>query len=429
MKIAIVATFSAGSVLPLLALARSLQFRGHEPIIFVNDCYLALAERVGVPARSLISAEVHRSFLNRMQTYRKLKLRFTNRDLVAYEMRPVFSAIDEYCDPTDSVIVAQAWCFGARVARDALQVPLLTVHLQPRGLFPEGHLTPRELATRRRYHKIAHRLIDRFMGEKLNPFRAELGLPPATGILEHWWNSPDRVVGLFPHWFVPSAGRQIANYQSLAFPRFAPFIEPLEQEEERLERFLAAGNPPIVFTHSAASADVKGFLKVSLEIARRTGHRAIFLSSRAEQFSKELPASAMRLDFVSLDRLLPRVAAHIHHGGIGTIGYSLAAGIPQVTVPSISDQMDNSKHLARLGVSVDVPLWKYWPRIGAGALHRVTNSPELKQKAAELARYCYKDGDGVELLATEVEAMGSYCRSHKPCLFTSPPISNPKAGS
>jgi rhamnosyltransferase subunit B len=41
----------------------------------------------------------------------------------------------------------------------------------------------------------------------------------------------------------------------------------------------------------------------------------------------------------------------VHHGGIGTASYALAAGIPQIAMPMRGDQFDNGNRLCRLGVA------------------------------------------------------------------------------
>ncbi|HJY34289.1 MAG TPA: nucleotide disphospho-sugar-binding domain-containing protein, partial [Vicinamibacterales bacterium] len=48
--------------------------------------------------------------------------------------------------------------------------------------------------------------------------------------------------------------------------------------------------------------------------------------------------------------VLPRCAALVSHGGIGTLAQGLAAGVPQLTMPMGFDQPDNATRLERLGV-------------------------------------------------------------------------------
>ena len=56
-------------------------------------------------------------------------------------------------------------------------------------------------------------------------------------------------------------------------------------------------------------------------------------------------------DYVPFSQVLPRAAALVHHGGIGTCAQGLAAGVPQMVMPLAHDQPDNADRLRRLGVS------------------------------------------------------------------------------
>ena len=47
---------------------------------------------------------------------------------------------------------------------------------------------------------------------------------------------------------------------------------------------------------------------------------------------------------------VPRSAALVHHGGIGTLSQGLAGGVPQIVMPMGFDQFDNAARITRLGV-------------------------------------------------------------------------------
>jgi rhamnosyltransferase subunit B len=74
----------------------------------------------------------------------------------------------------------------------------------------------------------------------------------------------------------------------------------------------------------------------------------------ADQLPEKLPPFAMHAAYVPFDLLAPRVAAFVHHGGVGTCAQVLAAGRPQLITPFAHDQFDNAARLARLGVAASV---------------------------------------------------------------------------
>ena len=88
------------------------------------------------------------------------------------------------------------------------------------------------------------------LGPAVNALRAEFGLTPVAGILNTWWNSPDRVIGLFPDWFAQPQDDWPAQARLTGFPRYDESdTAPLDPG---LDAFLAAGPPPVAFTPGSA---------------------------------------------------------------------------------------------------------------------------------------------------------------------------------
>ncbi len=63
------------------------------------------------------------------------------------------------------------------------------------------------------------------------------------------------------------------------------------------------------------------------------GARGIFLTSKKEDIPEKLPKTIKPFSFLPLGKILPSCKAIVHHGGIGTLGQALKAGIPQLLRP------------------------------------------------------------------------------------------------
>ena len=113
----------------------------------------------------------------------------------------------------------------------------------------------------------------------------------------------------------------------------------------------------------------------------------MLLSSFPENFATPLPTTIHVEPYAPFSQLLPRSAAFVHHGGIGSIAQALAAGTPQIAVPSAFDQADNGARLSRLGVGVSLPPGKFNARRGAEALSRVLGEDCLRAAAAAKASF------------------------------------------
>lgn len=183
-------------------------------------------------------------------------------------------------------------------------------------------------------------LLDRELAEPLNSFRAELGLSPVNRILGSWAHSPLRTIGLFPEWFSPPQPDWPANTTLSGFVLLA---QGSSTTNPGLDEFLDAGAPPIVFT----------------------------------------PGTEMKLARAFFDRsaasILPRAAALVHHGGIGTIAQAFAAGIPQLIRPMAHDQPDNATRVQRLGVGVTIDPSRYTADRVHSSLQALLTSKSARQ--------------------------------------------------
>lgn len=92
------------------------------------------------------------------------------------------------------------------------------------------------------------------------------------------------------------------------------------------------------------------------------------------------------VDYVPFSALLPRAAAIVHHGGIGTTAHALAAGIPQLVVPRIYDQPDNAGHVRRLGVGDRLGPLRFRGRPAARKLRHLLGSSEVAHRCRVVAR-------------------------------------------
>jgi UDP:flavonoid glycosyltransferase YjiC (YdhE family) len=192
--------------------------------------------------------------------------------------------------------------------------------------------------------------IDPAVLPKLNAYRAQLGLPPERRIFSRWLNSPQRVVGLFPSWFAPPQ----PDWPPQAALTGFVFADEPEGLPDDVQRFLNAGAPPVVFTFGSALAPARRLFEMATAACDSLGLRGVLLGHQASAVPAALPASVRYFGYVPLRGLLPRTAALVHHGGIGTCALALEAGVRQLAMPLAFDQFDNAERLSRLGVAAQL---------------------------------------------------------------------------
>jgi rhamnosyltransferase subunit B len=350
---------SAGDVHPNVGLALALRKRGHDVLFVAPAVFRSLAQRVGLDFVGLLTEDEYYAAIRDPDLWHPVRsFSVVARRLILPGLRVIYGIIEKNSKPGRTVVAAPGLAFGARIAQEKLGVPLATVHLQPIMLrsaiqpacfgFPDivGHL-PRPLRTF--YFRAADRFfIDRLVAEQTNAFRAELGLPPARRLFDRWIHSPQLVIGLFPEWFAPPAPDWPPNVALTGFPLWDE--RDLRSPSPELEEFLAAGDPPLVFTAGSAMLQAKQFFRVSAEVCRAAGRRGLLLTQFPEQLPVALASGVRHFDYVPFSMVLPRSAALIHHGGIGTTAQAIAAGLPQLVVPTSHDQPDNAVRIRRLGI-------------------------------------------------------------------------------
>jgi len=402
---------SAGDVHPLIGLALRLRSRGHRPIVVTNPYFEPLARRLNLEFIPLGTVEEFDLVTHHPDLWHPFRgFRLVAQYAMLGTMRIIYDAIRQRQVAGETVVVAPATALGARLGQESLGVPLVSLHLQPavlRSLQDTPSLPPLWTGPRvppwfKRFQFYAtdKLLIDPILAGEVNAFRAELGLPPVRRLLDVWWHSPQRVVGMFPQWFAPIQPDWPTQTTLADFPLWDE-AETREVPAE-LERFLGSGPPPIVFTPGSAMRQGKQFFAAALEACGRLNRRALLLTRYREQLPASLPRGIEHFDYIPFSQVLPRAAAVVHHGGIGTVAQALAAGTPQLIMPMSHDQPDNAARVARLGVGSILGPKRFRGAAVAAALEKMLDNSDLRQRCSEYAAHL-SARDGLERAADTVE--------------------------
>jgi rhamnosyltransferase subunit B len=393
---------SAGDVLPFLWLGRQLRARGHE-VTVVTSCIFA--EAVTAAGLGFVPVGRAEDFERIMADPQLWKIGAGTKrvfqiagEAAAHYIEAIEILATSACRP--DLLLAPCTAFGARLARESLGIPLVTVHLQPSVfvsahelpvLFPGMELLNRlPLWLRRGLVKLPNP-VDRYTGPAVAALCRSRGLIPPRSLWWDWGNSPDGVLALFPEWFArpqPDWPQPLLQWD---FP-----LEDLAAErplDPDLLTFLEAGEAPVVFTPGSANVQARRFFEVALAAVRATGLRAVFVTRTLEQLPKDLPDSVQAVTYAPFSPLLRRAAAFVHHGGIGTLAQGFAAGLPQIVMPMAHDQPDNAHRLVRLGAGLSLPPRHFTPERLASALLACRENPALCAAAQSCAKRLHNRPD------------------------------------
>ncbi|MCJ7678020.1 MAG: glycosyltransferase [Anaerolineales bacterium] len=166
------------------------------------------------------------------------------------------------------------------------------------------------------------------------------------------------------------------------------FLEPPSGWEPPadLMGFLESGPPPVYIGFgSMVNRRPDEVADLVLQALERTGQRAVWSAGWGGLTGHGLPETVFMIGSLPHSWLFPRMAAVVHHGGVGTTAAGLRAGIPSITVPFFGDQPFWGGRIAELGVGPQpIPRSKLTAERLAKALHETVTDTAMRERAAWL---------------------------------------------
>jgi len=373
---------SEGDVNPLIWLAEGLAARGHDVHFLITPHYGRLIEKRGFAWTPVGTEEDFERFARdprlwapRFGPYAVIK---GMKDTLEAYPEP-FAAAGDF-----DLVVTSTIGLAASSLAEARGIPRLTLHMQPAcvrsaydcPLFVEemAWLMKSPVWVKRAFFWMVDQVLWNLARPSLNAFRHKLGLPPIQNFYDDALQGSEGVGALFPDWFAAPQPDWPKHIRQFGFP-INPTRAPLPPE---VEEFLAAGPPPVVWTHGSANFDIQHFQQAALRVSAELGVRCLLVSLDPPKFP--LPATAFHASHVRFEDLFPKCRAAVHHGGIGTTAKAIAAGIPQLIIPRSHDQPDNAHRVARLGLGLRVRYQDLDRPALANALRQLLNDQQITQR-------------------------------------------------
>ncbi len=382
---------SAGDVFPFIWLGRQLIARGHRVTMLTAAMFEGAARGAGLHFIALGTKEEFEIIQRDARIWHPYRATQFVFDFAArYAARCRDAILSLAAEDRPALMLGSLLAFGARLAREQLGIPLVSVHLQPSVLI-SMYDTPVYLSAAPWLSKVP-RWMKRLAFSMPNPVEraampwirtacAEAGVPPPRSLIKEWWHSPDGVLLLFPDWFAAPQPDWPANLMQHTFPlEDLATSRPLSAE---LQRFLATGEKPVVFTPGSANIQAHRFFDSAFKAVTQLGCRAVFVTRDLSQLPASLPPTIAAVEYAPFSALVRHASVFVHHGGIGTLSQGFAAGVPQLLMPMAHDQPDNENRLRRLGAGFGVTPAQFTPRRVAEALEKLTRDPAFAAAALQ----------------------------------------------
>lgn len=413
MRVLVVAIGTYGDVLPFVGIAAEMRRRGHDVTLASARRFESAARRADVPFETVMSDAQYADVFEHPAFWRPLRGAFRLFRAMPDFLAPVFDFIERGQRPGDTVVVASHLALGARVAEEALGTPTVSVHLTPIMLVSR-HVGPKTpvlggpswLPTAVKW-RMQTGVYTHFIGPLLlpglNAFRALKGLPPKKRV-RNWWHPKRRMILLFADWFAPEQPDWPRQARQIDFPRADLFGAANAELDPALDDFLGSGEPPVAVTFGSAREKSDRQLGAAIAACARLGRRCLVLSQQPPDASAaSRNENVFFSGYAPLSAVLPRCAALVHHGGIGTVALALKSGTPQLVAPFAFDQFDHAARIERLGCGSSIRRSLFSERRVAKALKRLLDSPDVADSCRRVAEV-FGDDDAIARACDEIEA-------------------------
>lgn len=416
MQITIIAGGSRGDVQPYVALGKGLKESGHTVRILAPQDYQDLIVAYGLDffdmgdgvkmmAQSQIQDIVEQGNILKI-------LAVTGKGAQQMALQSAINGLVA-CQGSDLILAGFAGLSNGLALAEKLNIPFLSAHLMPftpTNEFPSV-LTPQLPQTRltRWANGLSHRFAQQMMWQMLrsadNKARTQvLKMPPAPfwGPFESLQRESKPIIyGYSPQVIPPPTDWpdyiQVTGYW---------FLEPPIGWEppSDLVKFLQDGPPPVyVGFGSMLSRKPEETADLVLTALANTGQRAVLSSGWGGLKKENLPETVFMVGSIPHIWLFPRMAAVVHHGGAGTTGAGLHAGIPSIITPFFGDQPFWGQRVYELGVGPK-PILRQRLTVEslAEAIRAAVSDAAIRKNAAHLGKLIRAE-DGIARAVAIIE--------------------------
>lgn len=417
MRLLLIAFGSRGDVQPLLALGKGLKSAGYEVAIAAGTNFQAWVESsgfrfvsLGIDFQAVVNSDSGRAWLadSSDNPFKETD----NMKRVMEEIAPTVSQhlldaakdVDVLVSGLPTLGLADAICEKTGKRH-------ITIFLAPTTPGSDGASTmipyvPRSVNILNRVSGYVNvYFMYWILGGFTNRFRQQLELTPLSyrDFLRRWTQTPI-IYGVSPT-VMPRSPEWGDNIHVTGFWYYTEGQN--WQPSQALCDFLDAGDAPVYLGFgSMANKNPEATIKTMVEALEKAGVRGMIYTGWAGLKAETLPDSIYLLDGAPHDWLFPRMKAIVHHGGAGTTAAALRAGIPNTIVAHMGDQPYWGRRVYELGAGAN---WMRRHQFStdrlAKAIDEMINSPQIKQRAAELG-WQMRQEDGV---TRAVEAFNTIC--------------------
>ncbi|MGW6909655.1 glycosyltransferase [Streptomyces sp. NPDC054940] len=415
LRIVLMTHGTRGDVQPLVALGLEFARRGHTPVLAAPAGSAAMVRAAGLPLvelpvdwREFLSAPTpDRSWVTSGDSAEFLA---GLRTVMAAHTADIARTLYATCEGADLIVSGSLTEDIATLVAEARRIPLTLLQLfpvRPNDAVPNPFVTSEasaEPGANRRTHTDYERACWELRHDGINRLREAFGLAPTD------LSTPLRARMLGTLEIQGYSRLVVPGIEWPAYRPFAGWLELTGQDralaaehglDASLESWLEAGGTPAYF--GFGSTPLANPAAVLATIERATGElglRAVVTAGWAGLPAESVgdPTRVRMVDSADLTALLPRCRLAVHHGGSGTTGSVVRAGVPALVASGMLDSPMWGELVRRRGVGLHAPL-RHLDADGLRAALERLEERRMVEAARDLGRAVRAEGDGVRRAA------------------------------
>ncbi|CAO2654338.1 Nn.00g110710.m01.CDS01 [Neocucurbitaria sp. VM-36] len=419
---------SRGDVQPYIALCKELLKEGHKPRIATHAEFEPWVRKHGIdfapvdgnPAELMRICVEHGMFTYNFMKEANSKFRGWLDDVCSSSWRA--------CQGADVLIESPSTMAGIHIA-EALEIPYFRAFTMP---WTRTRAYPHAFSVLEKkmgggYNSITYITFDTIfwtaISGQINKWRRrELGLQNTSqnkmqaSLRPFLYNFSPHVVPPpldWPDW-VRVTGYWFLDEGDIYEPP-TDLVAFIEQARRDLKKLVYVGFGSIVIDDPAALTKtvVDSVLKADVRCVLSKGWSDRLETKDASKPEIPLPPEIFQIQAAPHDWLFKQMDAAVHHGGSGTTGASLRAGIPTIIKPFFGDQYFFAQRVEDMGVGIW--LKKVNTTVFSRALWEVTNSQRMIVKAKVLGQKIRKDNGtevAIQTIYRELDRARSLIKKH-----------------
>lgn len=358
---------SRGDVQPYIALGKGLMEEGHNVTIATHLEFREWILKHGLQFKEIAGNPAE--LMSLMVTHGSMSVGFLKEASSKFRgwINELLSSSWEACQGTDILIESPSAMGGIHIA-EALGIPYMRAFTMPwtrTRAYPHAFIVP-DHKRGGSYNFLTHVMFENVfwkgISSQVNKWRVELLELPRTNLVKMQQSRIPFLYNLSPAMFPPAVdfpdwvnvtGYWFLDEGTVDYEPPAALVAFLEEAKEKKEKVVYIGFGSIVVS------DARSLTKAVVDAVLDLGVRCILNKGWSDRLSKskneievELPPQIFDSGAVPHDWLFPRIDAAVHHGGSGTIGATLRAGLPTIVKPFFGDQFFYASRVEELGIGL-----------------------------------------------------------------------------